>query len=282
VLTEVWGPPALRRRLRDAARAGLWSGGGVSILDGLSVGDCGGCGGGLDGIVLVGAAVALGVFTLWFLFFLGRAAVRAWSRRLPPPRGASRPPASPGPATGQVGVIAAARHPLATDPVTGRGALAFALELGHRSGWRRGRRVMLRDAATTGFELVLDGGQRVRVPAGPCVIDLSRAPGADRAWAAAHLARLDPAGAAADDLDPFLFHEVRHLALRPGDRVEIRNRLIPTIDPRAPADDYRAPAATVLVPEGVPRLARIGRSSDPGETAATGRSRRGTGPRSPG
>ena len=141
---------------------------------------------------------------------------------------------------------------------------------------------MLRDGATIGFELVLDGGQRVRVPAGPCLVDLSRAPGADREWASAHLARLDPAGVAADDLDPFLFHEARHLALRPGDRVEIRNRLIPTIDPRAPADGYRAAAATVLVPDGVPRLARVGRADDLEADPAIDRSRRGTGPRSPG
>ncbi|HTE55491.1 MAG TPA: hypothetical protein VK698_31770 [Kofleriaceae bacterium] len=272
ILTEVWGPLELRRRIGEAARAGATGGGGASLLDGCSLSDCGGGGGDLGDIVLIALAVFAAVFVLWLVASLAVAAVRAWRRRPPRPRGARRAPAAVGPPTGRVGTIAAGVDRVASDPVTGRGAVAFALELTHVSGWRRRRSAMLRDAATVGFEVLLDGGERVRIPAGPCLVDLdgastSRAP---LARVAAYLAALDPARATADDLDPFPFHQARHLILRPGQRVEVRGRLLAVPDPRAAPAGYREPARALLVPDGVPRLAVIDRS------------RRGSGRRSPG
>jgi hypothetical protein len=172
---------------------------------------------------------------------------------LPPPRGARRRGTGAGLAEGRAGTIVATSGE-APDPVTGRGAVAFAVELVH-GRWRR--RTMLRDATTVGFDVALDSGERVRIPPGICVLDLGagRVAGAPILRLDSHLERLDPDRKNVDDAEPFPYHRIRHLALRRGDRIEVRGPLVSVPDPRAAPTTYRDPAPALLVPDGIPRLA---------------------------
>jgi len=138
---------------------------------------------------------------------------------------------------------------LEAEPWTGRRCVAYGavLDLG-------GSR-MLRDAATTGFDLVPTSGPRVHVPAGPCELEmggaLRRTP--DRGRIDAALAAIDPARDDGD-LDPFPYDHVALLAIRPGDEVELFGRLATVRDPDAPDAGYRDAPATLVVPDGPVRL----------------------------
>jgi hypothetical protein len=257
LLTRVWGPRPVREHIRDATRAGAVSGTGSSVLDSCGLIDC--LGGGVDlaelgAIALLAAVIAAVVFVLWLVITLVPRAIRAWRRSRWQPRGVRRAPDGLGRPSGLFGTITAV-EPARGEPLTGHPCLAFAVELVHRAGWRRRRR-MLRDAVTVGFEVALDDGGRVRIPPGSLLLDLDAArtirPPVQRM--ADYLAEIDPGRAASDDLDTVPHHEVRHLILRAGQRVEVRGRLHATADPRAVPSGYRDAAATLLVPDGAPRL----------------------------
>lgn len=256
LLTEVWGPLPIRRRIAAATRVGAVSGAGSALVDG-----CGGLAqcAIVDGeALLVGlalaVAVAAAVFVVWLIASLARVLFRAWRRWPPHPRGARSAPASLGPRTGRFGRIVSAERP---DPLGARRCVGFAVELIHRRGPFARRRAMLRDAVSAGFDVELDSGERVRIPPGPLLVDARSFepvhPGPDRLGD--YLASLDPQRDSSDDLDPFPHGEIRQALLRTGQRVEVRGRLIPTADPSAAPSTYRDPAGVLLVPEGAPRLA---------------------------
>lgn len=138
--------------------------------------------------------------------------------------------------TGQVGTIL----PRETEAVPGLGeGVAFAAEYD-----LRGRR-MLHDAASLGFDVLLDTGERVVIPAGTCLIALDEAPGV-HADTTAHLASLDPVRL--PTFDPFVHARVRAVVLRPGDRVEVCNPLDAIPDPVAgyrDAGQLRAPRGDI-------------------------------------
>jgi hypothetical protein len=242
LLTEVWGPKSLRRRLKDAASVGAVGGTSASFLDGCSGCDAldfGDVGGGHFWLVLGVMVIVIGV--LWFAIKLIADGLRIRRRRLRA-NGAKRKVAL-GPATGRYGRVIAGqtgKAPLAATP-----CVAYGLEL------RARRMVMLRDAMTLGFEIELDTHERVRIPAGPCVIDLTRAP--QPRGAGTYLQILDPLRSETDDLDPFPFEQAFERAIRFGDEVEILGRLLPIPDGVREVG-YRDTPNAILVPDGVPRL----------------------------
>lgn len=259
VLTEVWGPRPIRRRIAEAARAGAVTGGGTTLLEG--------CTGLADLVSVEGLLWAAGLaamlaaiaFVVWLAVSLARAVIRAWRRWPPHPRGARRRPARTGPATGRIGRIVATAGERG-DPLGARPCVAYALQLDHHRGplgglFARGR-PMLRDAVSAGFDVELDSGERVRISPGPCVIDLRAAAPVhvEDGRLADYLASIDPERSSTEDLDPFPHHRIRQLLLRPGQRVEVHGRLVPVADPRAAPSAYRAPAAAILVPHETPRL----------------------------
>ncbi|HEX7840242.1 MAG TPA: hypothetical protein VF469_22345, partial [Kofleriaceae bacterium] len=134
--------------------------------------------------------------------------------------------------TGQIGTIL----PRATEDLPALGAgVAFAAE--YDFGGRR----MLHDAATVGFEVLLDSGERVIVPPGSCLVALDRAPDVS----------LEPlVERERGPFDPFVHGRVRALVLRPGDRVEVCSPLEALPDPQA---GYRD-SGLVRAPRGVIRL----------------------------
>lgn len=251
LLTEVWGPRPVRERLRSMARAGAASGGCGGVLDG-----CGGCDlvGGDVGEVLIAVAVLFALGAVLWCLVAGVGALVRWWRARPRPAGALLPAAAE-PATGRTGVVLA-QAGLAADPLTGSPCVGFAASLEHRSGWLRRPAVMLRDGATLGFDVLLDSGERVRVPAGALRIDRAgaRATRVDRMRLALYLGELDPARDRSDDLDPFLSNLMRAVQLRPGDRVELLGALRAQPLAGAAAGGYRDPAAGVLTPVGLPHL----------------------------
>jgi hypothetical protein len=250
LMTEVWGPRDVRKQVRQAARAGATSSATGSLFD------CGGCDfiGGDLGEVLIALVVLFAAGVLLWAIAKGIAALIRWWRARPRPNGAARPGAEPGYSTHRPGTVVP-RAGLAADPVTGSPCVGFAAALEHRASlWRRPV-TMLRDGASLGFDVVLDSGERVRIPPGPLIVDLraTRAARVERLRLALYLGGLDAVRPPADDdLGPFHSNLVRAVQIRPGDRVEV----LGAFEPRPAADcetGYRE-AACVLVPAHVPRL----------------------------
>jgi hypothetical protein len=130
--------------------------------------------------------------------------------------------------------------------------LAYAIELAESR--LLGRDVMLRDAVTGGFEIALDDGRIVRVPAGRLRLE------GPTTWrkrdevegAIGWVRKLDPKWVADEEFSPIPFDEVGEATLGPGDRVAIPNELDAVADPTR-AGGYRD-AAMALAPVGVPRV----------------------------
>lgn len=221
LVRETWGPPRLRQQLLEAGTAGSAGGGAWSLLD---------CGSAVDLDLEALAIVVVVIAAVWLAARAVARFVRARTRRRMV-RGATR--SLPRIArTGQTGTIL----PGATAPVPTLGdAVAFAAE--YEFGGRR----TLHDAATIGFEVLLDTGERVIVPAGSCVVALDTA----REVGLPPLVHRD-----AGSFDPFIHQRVRGVALRPGDRVEVCSPLDPVPDDRAGYRDI----GQVRTPRGVIRL----------------------------
>ena len=229
----------MRMRIRDAARVGAVSGTSGVLLDGCSSCDAMDLGAGHLWIVFGVVAVLAGV--LWFSYRV----IGDWlrlRRRRAQANGAKRK-VTLGPATGRYGRVISGDT--AKAPLGETACVAYALEL------RARRMVMLRDAMTLGFEVELETKERVRIPAGPCVIDLTRAP--QRGGASTYLEIIDPLRSGTDDLEPFPFESAFERTIRIGDEVEILGRLVPTPEGLAEVG-YRDVPHAILVPDGVPRL----------------------------
>ncbi len=253
LLTAVWGPPTVRQKLRAMARAGATSSGIGCLFDG-----CSGCDliGGDLGELLVAIVVLFVLGCLVWGIAVGIAAlIRRWRAR-PRPNGAgARPGAASEGVAGRAGTVMA-RSDLARDPLTGSACVGFGGALEHRSGWWRRPATMLRDGATIGFDILLDSGERVRVPPGPLIVELGSARPArvDRMLLALYLGEIDPQRDRVDDLDPFLCNRMRAAQIVPGDRVELLGAVeLRPLAGAAPAG-YREPAPSYLAPVGVAEL----------------------------
>jgi hypothetical protein len=116
-----------------------------------------------------------------------------------------------------------------------------------------GSPVLLRDGATLRFDVELDDGRAVRVPAGSAdMVGPGVRVRARPSRLAEYLARLDPApGAPRQGRSPLPFRRVHEAVLVPGDRFSLLADLESVADGRAPARSaYREPAAAVLTPVG--------------------------------
>jgi hypothetical protein len=251
LLSRVWGSRSLREDVREASRAG-GIGGGASLFDRCSGCDVSDVGGGNALLVLVVVFVA--IFVLWLVGrWIIRALHRRRLRRQVRARGAERDlPAAP--STGCIGTIES-HGPLLAAPVDERPCVAYGLAVMHHDGpARRAPQTMLRDGATLGFEVVLASGERARIPAGPCTLDLT---GARRSRPSSRLAdylrAIDPQHGQANDLEPFPCDHVDVATLAPGDRVEILSPITSIADPSVAPASYRE-AAGIMVPVGPVRL----------------------------
>jgi hypothetical protein len=130
------------------------------------------------------------------------------------------------------GRVVAAREVVA--PGTLARCAAWSLELRYQGSW--GTRTTLRAGATAGFDVRLDDGDHVRVPAGAI-------------WLANRLAQVDGEDAIVDDLvrqlDPlgvrspwplFQFNVIAERTLQADDRVEVLDSVEPRVIPAEPAE----------------------------------------------
>jgi len=254
LLNEVWGPPSVRRRAKQLAKAG---GGGLglgTLLDGC--GGCDGCGSGaidaeflaVIGVILI--AIVAVVALVWLLMKIIEW-VRAYRNRPIPNGGIVRPP-SLGRKAGPTGVVVGSPAMLA--PASATACVAWAIDL--RSKRFLGTDLMLHDAETSGFEVKLDDGTTARIPTGRVRLE----------GKAARLRRSDAEGVESfvfdltglDDpedagLDPFPFDSVDEVVLKPGDRVRLFGEFERDVDQDAPGG-YRGGGAVILTPKGVPAL----------------------------
>lgn len=260
LVTEVWGLPSARRRARQLAQAG---GGGAA--GGLGVESCSacevaeGCAGAGDlspeiaGILMVVVLVGLAAVALYWVIKKLVEYVQRRRATLEPKGALLRGPALGRP-SGRVGTIA--EGPTIASPLGRTQGVAYGIVL-ERRRWFRGQ-VMLRDAASAGFEVVLDDGERLRVPAGTIVLDMSSAPWVEPEPGRhlGYVGRIDPLRCDLDH-DPLRFTDARERVLVPGVRVEIRGPVQPVPDAEAPARGYREAPGTILHPVGVPRIALV-------------------------
>ncbi len=258
LVVEVWGPASMKRQLRNAGKAGSGGAGAGSLLQGC--GDCGGCdvgagGGEIIAILAVAAAAAIAaVLVGWLLLKLFRYVRERLDR--PKPFGAL----SAAPVLRGRGVTGKVVGDLRSDSPLDEPSLAYALE--YRCRRVLSGAVMLRDAATRGFDVALKDGRKARVPAGRIRIDgVFAARGSrTRAAAMAHLETIDPSrdrepiAEENETTNPFPFDDVVEIDLLPGDEIELVGELAPTADPEASTGSAYRDSASLLVPVGVPRI----------------------------
>jgi hypothetical protein len=228
LVDDVWGPTSQRPEALLAAAPvaksnSSWSGWdifGVFELDWFGL------------VVIVGA----------LFWFLGAKVVKLFRKRaaLATAQGAKRSGASLL-RTGQLGTVSLTN----VDEMFGRPAVAFGTQLSCNGN------VMLRDGATIGFDVVLDTGQRVRIPPGLCAVDMTEARVLGNVDE--YLAEVDPRRAFEPGVDPFHHDDARVVTIGPGDRVELLCGLDPCA---ADATGYRDAVATTFIPRGFVRLRR--------------------------
>jgi hypothetical protein len=145
-------------------------------------------------------------------------------------------------------------------PGSGIACAAWALELRYDGRW--GSRTTLRVGASTGFDVALDGGERVRIPPGPLWIEdvLPQLAELESPSFEELLRALDPART--DDKDPwplFRFNVIGEQTLHSGDRVEILGVVDRALGSSQQQAMYRDAPASVLVPRTVPALRLVSR-----------------------
>ena len=139
-------------------------------------------------------------------------------------------------------------------PGSGTPCAAWAIELRYDGPW--GARTIFRAAATLGLDIVLDGGDHVRIPAGALWLDgtFIQLDG-EHASIDELLREVDP-NAAASDWTLFPFNIIREQLLDEGDRVEV----LGVVEPRPAHNDdprlYREAPAIELVHTGLAVLRR--------------------------
>jgi hypothetical protein len=258
LLVAAWGPRPLRQRLLAASKAGAAGASGGTFAQA-----CSGCD--LIGedirVVLVFLVLFAVIAGVWFLagYIRDRMHLRRLGRLA---RGATLPAASCGAPTEQVGVIVSAAA--ADDPISRTRCVAFSTVL-DRYG-----KVMLRDATTIGFDVELTTGETVRIPPGPCVIEVPADATARPQDLDGYRRALDPLRDGREivpgpqlssvrkarrlvnaDLEPFPADRVGLVTLAAGQRVEIASELEPMA---ATGETGYREAHHVLVPRGVVRL----------------------------
>lgn len=254
LLNEVWGPPSVRRRAKQLAKAG---GGGLgigSLFEGCG-GGCDGCGGAsLDGeaLAVIGVILIVAVAVVGLVWLIMKVIewVRAYQNR-PKPNGGLVRPASLGRRAGPYGTIVGT--PAMVSPASSTACLAWALDL--RSKRFLGTGLMLRDAETSGFEVKLDDGTLARIPVGRIRIEgpHKRIDRDDATNLDLFVRTLAPNDDPEDEgLDPFPYDVVEETVVKPGDRVRLFGEYQREADPNVQGG-YRT-ANVILVPQGIPAL----------------------------
>ena len=256
LVRTVWGESA-RLKAKEVARAGGTGAGIGTAGQALDCGGCGSCGdvGGAGdlGELLIGILIVIAfAFVAVALYFVIKWIVLFVRRKMNEPRAKGAAFAPPElPSEGNLLGRVAGPAELAA-PIGGEACVAFGVELVERRLVRRD--VMLRDARTCGFDVALDDGRTLRVPAGRIHLEgpFHRASRAVLPEVEPYVQAIDTQRTSDEALAPIPFDEVGELFLAPGDHVEIAAEVDTVPDPTR-ATGYRD-AALALAPVGVPRV----------------------------
>lgn len=209
---------------------------------------------GLGALHVLGAAASMALFWGGGNLMLGRkpSAFPVGGRPLLAAAASGEASADHGPLLGMNGVAAGSRTLLA--PASGIECLAYAIEL-HYVGFG-GDRVMLRDAAGAGFDVVLDDGRVAHIPPGRIrlVAPMRQVIDVDNHALERYLISLDPQHEPGRAFDPLRYNVVAETVLLRGEPVELLSRFEPEVNPRAAPTGYREPAPVVWVARELPVL----------------------------
>lgn len=235
LLTQVWGPPKKRKH---AAYPGWYQGPMAPPND--------------DSFGMDPDDSLMALFMFWFLDrFVGLFGVNR-PRRVLFPTGGVVPPVVAAREGARGTVRAVVGQP--REPVTAEPCVAYAAVFTYGEA----RDVVLREAATCGFEVELDDGGRVAVPAGSCELALGGCP-RRLLEATSRVREIDPRGKEVEPLPPFPHDHVQVLVLCEGDRVEVSGPLTPLARTVEGDVGYRMAPQRVLAPQGIPRLVLVAR-----------------------
>jgi hypothetical protein len=246
LVDAVWGTPARRAELVQqlATRTATAR---IRLVAGLALGAASMVVANVLGVINEGAIVFAGL--------MGAAvgtSVRPPRRIVIPSGGAAIAPA-PRFAAGRI---------LPCDAVVAPGSdvecAAWALELRYDGRW--GSRITLRAGASAGFDVALDGGELLRIPAGPLwILDVLPQLAELEAPSLEELLRaLDPTRSGDPEPWPlFPFNVISEQTFHAGDRIEILGAMDRELVLGQPDATYREAPASVLVPRAVPALRLI-------------------------
>jgi len=143
-------------------------------------------------------------------------------------------------------------------PGSGTDCAAWALELRYDGRW--GSRITLRVGASAGFDVALDGGERVRIPAGPLWFEgtLPQLDEMESHMLEEMLRALDPTRSGDTETWPlFPFNVISEQTLQIGDRIEILGAVERELVVGQEDAMYRDAPASVLVPRTTSALRLI-------------------------
>lgn len=127
--------------------------------------------------------------------------------------------------------------------------------------------VTLRDGRSETFEVHLDDGRVLEVPAGPVRLDAPRArwerigDGEARLAAAKHGGIDNPHDVGRPEVDPFPFESAFHIEIRLGDRLQVVGQTEAIMEDVDAEGSYRSAPGRRLRPRGVPRLRLLRRGA---------------------
>ncbi len=250
LLSEVWGPPSVRRRIKQIAAAGGAGAAGGSMLGPAAEIGC-------EVMVMDGALglIIMAVAAVIMLFYAAITRVTHMVRmsgKHPRPNGARvQPRRLRGRHTG--GRVAEVKG-LVTAP-SGQQVAAYGLRLMRKQSNLSA--LMLSDGHCAGFTVEAEDGTRILVPAGRVRLEgpdrLAQAVAEPRV--ASYLQQFDGDYLADPEELAMVPHDrAEEFTIKRGDGVEVLSRLQPMPDPRAAAGGYRDAAGTVQVAQGIPQL----------------------------
>jgi len=246
LIDAVWGSPASRAELTHH-RAARTATVGTRVVAALALGTV--C---VSVVSVIG--MANGAATIVFGILGAALGVSGKApRRLLIPSGGAAIAAQPRFAAGQIlpceAVVA---------PGGGVECAAWALELRYDGRW--GSRTTLRIGASAGFNVALDGGEHLRIPAGPLWIQdpLPQLAEIESPMLEELLRALDPTRSG--DTEPwplFPFNVISEQTLQIGDRIEILGAMDRELVSGQEDAMYRDAPASMLVPRAAPALRLI-------------------------
>lgn len=257
LLFEVWGPPHLRQRAKQVAKASGTGAAGGALLEtcglGVECADCAGVAGLAEAgsvIIFIAATAAATGILFWSITKLIDV-IRRHRNRLRP-RGALRKPAVKA-GTLVVGTVSDIHRPALG--ANGESAAAYGLSL--RCKRSTGSDRMLIDGHCGQLEISLDDGRTLHLT--PQRVRLETRPAQSSRWIDVkvdrYLQQLDPRyDKGGGTSDPFPYDQARQALLHLGDRVEVRGELSTMVDPTGAEGGYRDAAPTRLETRGAPVL----------------------------